>query len=377
MKQWNRKLKHLLFVWRLLNPWFAAVYGLAWLRIAKLCRYGGVRRNLPVLLACLLFFAGYLIFYGIELHLYRRNSKKQVIGELWLSGNRIRLPDKTEFDYQEIRRYQKKGNQIWLFLKGHRFLWLNTEEFTDKNREYLEVMLTQRGILATHFWKIPMLLLIGGITAAGAFHVWQSAQPYVGKLSWALQDLEHRRRVPLTHNNIYRDGLDGIFADIGTKISLPEKLYLENSFNLHFAADGTVLTFYTFVKGYDKEEGIGGTYLISYDRAHGDQIEIYVNEFQEEPDLPPEKDLTPLLEGMRVIPLSDTVAPWEQEIYGILYYGERSWYSTEGIRYIGQDGTITFPDEMTGDVLEGPSISVFCPEDESITPVRYLYQGVL
>ena len=63
-----------------------------------------------------------------------------------------------------------------------------------------------------------------------------------------------------------------------------------------------------------------------------------------------DKDLTPLLEAMRVLPLRETVENWQQEVYGILYYGERSW---------------------------GYSISVFCPENEAKTPVRYLYRGIL
>lgn len=381
MKRWKRKLGRLLFVRRLLSPWFAAVYALVWYRFAKLCRYGGVRRNVPVFLACLLFFAGYLLAYWIELYLYRKNSAGQVIEELWLAGNRVRLPDGTEFDYQEIRWYRKKKHQIWLFLKGHRFLWLDTESFLKKNQEYLEVMLTQSGVFATHFWRLPMAALLGIVTLWGALHVNQSAQPYNGKLSWVLQDFKHTRRVTLVHDNIYEDGLDGILTDIRSEVELPEKLYLINSFNLHFAADGTVLTLDTFVKGYDREKEIGGTYLISYNRSQSRKIEIYVNSWEGPPAEDPEenrvKDLTPLLAGMGVIPLEDTVAEWDQEVYGILYYGERSWYSTEGIRYIGPDGTVTLPDRMGTDAIEGPSISVFCPEDESITPVRYLYHGTL
>lgn len=378
MKLWKRKLRGLLFFRRLLSPWFTVVYGAAWYRLVRLCRFGGIRRNLPILALCALLFVGYLIFFWAELFLYQKKSGRQMMTELWLSGNRVRLPDGTEFDYKEVRWYKKKKDQIYLFLKGHRFVWLDTEDFLRENKEYLEVKLTQRGILATHFWKLPMAFLIAAITIAGGFQIVQSAKPYNGKLSWALERLKHERQVTLTHNNIYEDGLEGIFEDIRKKVPLPETLYLENSFNLHFDADGTVLTLVTFVRGYDSEKGFGGTYLISYNRGRSDKIEIYVNEFQNEPDFDDVEELEPLFKGMQVIPLRDTVEAWDQDTYGILYYGIRNWgYNTTGIRYISADGTITEPFEPLLEEIEGASISVFCPEDESITPVRYIYQGVL
>ena len=91
-----------------------------------------------------------------------------------------------------------------------------------------------------------------------------------------------------------------------------------------------------------------------------------------------DKDLTPLLEAMRVLPLRETVENWQQEVYGILYYGERSWgYSTEGIRYLDADGTVSYPGTYAAEEIKGYSISVFCPENGAKTPVRYLYRGIL
>lgn len=378
MKKWKRKLKSLLFTRRLLSPWFLVFYGLFWYRFCRLCRYGGVRRNLPVLLVCALFFLGYLIFFLVEASLYKRQSRQEIFYELWMKDNQVKLPDETEFDYGEIRWYQKKRNQIWIFLKGHRFVWLNTEDFSDRNREYLELMLTQKGIFATHFWKYPVMLLLVLVTGAGAFHVGQSAMPYNGRLSWLLQDMKDRRRVTLEHDNIYRDGLDGILEDIRTKVDLPEKLCLVNSFNLHFSADGTVESLYTFVQGYDGEGNFVDTYLISYDARKSNRLDIYLHGYGGDTVFDRTKDLEPLFKAMRVIPLKDTVADWDQDTYGILYYGERSWgYNSEGIRYINGEGVVTMPGEFVSGEIEGPSVSVFCPEDESITPVRYLYQGVL
>ena len=179
------------------------------------------------------------------------------------------------------------------------------------------------------------------------------------------------------HNNIYEDGLDGILEDIRGKVDLPEKLCLVNSFNLHFRADGTVETLYTFVKGFDENGNFVDSYLISYDAADSDKITIWLGgaadmEFDQE------KDLEPLLEAMRVLPLKETVENWQEDIYGILYYGERSWgYSTEGIRYLEPDGSVSYPGAYASAEIKGFSVSVFCPENEAVTPVRYLYRGIL
>ena len=119
------------------------------------------------------------------------------------------------------------------------------------------------------------------------------------------------------------------------------------------------------------------SYLISYDAADSDKITIWLGgaadmEFDQE------KDLEPLLEAMRVLPLKETVENWQEDIYGILYYGERSWgYSTEGIRYLEPDGSVSYPGAYASAEIKGFSVSVFCPENEAVMPVRYLYRGIL
>ena len=256
-------------------------------------------------------------------------------------------------------------------------MWLDTEQISEQKREFLEMKLTQRGILATHFWRIPIALILAGVTFLAAAGTAWSAVPFNGKLSWVINELQSSRRVRLVHNNIYEDGLDGILEDIRGKVDLPEKLCLVNSFNLHFRADGTVETLYTFVKGFDENGNFVDSYLISYDAADSDKITIWLGgaadmEFDQE------KDLEPLLEAMRVLPLKETVENWQEDIYGILYYGERSWgYSTEGIRYLEPDGSVSYPGAYASAEIKGFSVSVFCPENEAVTPVRYLYRGIL
>lgn len=381
---WRRKLRGFLWTGRLFCPLFLVVYVTAWGAFVRLCLYGGVRRNLPLLALCMTFFAVYLIVYLVELCMYGKRSLKRIFSQFEIEENRIAAEweeddrkQQAVFELRDVRWYRKKKEQIFLFLKGHRFVWLDTEQISEQKREFLEMKLTQRGILATHFWRIPIALILAGVTFLGAAGTAWSAVPFNGKLSWVINELQSSRRVRLVHNNIYEDGLDGILEDIRGKVDLPEKLCLVNSFNLHFRADGTVETLYTFVKGFDENGNFVDSYLISYDAADSDKITIWLGgaadmEFDQE------KDLEPLLEAMRVLPLKETVENWQEDIYGILYYGERSWgYSTEGIRYLEPDGSVSYPGAYASAEIKGFSVSVFCPENEAVTPVRYLYRGIL
>lgn len=381
---WRRKLRGFLWTGRLFCPLFLVVYVTAWGAFVRLCLYGGVRRNLPLLALCMAFFAVYLIVYLVELCMYGKRSLKRIFSQFEIEENRIAAEweeddrkQQAVFELRDVRWYRKKKEQIFLFLKGHRFVWLDTEQISEQKREFLEMKLTQRGILATHFWRIPIALILAGVTFLGAAGTAWSAVPFNGKLSWVINELQSSRRVRLVHNNIYEDGLDGLLEDIRGKVDLPEKLCLVNSFNLHFRADGTVETLYTFVKGFDENGNFVDSYLISYDAADSDKITIWLGgaadmEFDQE------KDLEPLLEAMRVLPLKETVENWQENIYGILYYGERSWgYSTEGIRYLEPDGSVSYPGAYASAEIKGFSVSVFCPENEAVTPVRYLYRGIL
>ena len=57
-----------------------------------------------------------------------------------------------------------------------------------------------------------------------------------------------------------------------------------------------------------------------------------------------------------------------------LYLGQRDWgYNPEGILYIDREGNIDVPSDMIMEEITGPTVSVFCPQDDTITPVRYLF----
>ena len=58
--------------------------------------------------------------------------------------------------------------------------------------------------------------------------IYRSAQAYEGRLSWYIDEAKHKRSVELVHDNIYSDGIQGLFDDLGEKLELPEELYLSH-----------------------------------------------------------------------------------------------------------------------------------------------------
>ena len=181
------------------------------------------------------------------------------------------------------------------------------------------------------------------------------------------------KSVKISHDNLYEDGIDGILEDLGEVIDFPQYLTLQTSFNLHFSPDGTITSMDTMWYGYDERYTYVDSYLITFDRTKSKKITVYFGGGTGDA-YDPDKDLTVLFDAMRVIPFEDTVAQWDQPEYGILYLGNRDWgYNTEGILYIDRDGDIDVPSDMVSEEIIGPTVSVFCPQDENITPVRYLF----
>ncbi|MCH5342522.1 MAG: LysM peptidoglycan-binding domain-containing protein [Acetatifactor sp.] len=214
------------------------------------------------------------------------------------------------------------------------------------------------------------------MTLLGACAVARSAMPFQGELGNYLYTWREERTVELTHDNVFEDGIDGLLQDIRAKIKLPYTLCLATSFNLHFAPDGTIQTLDTMLYGFDEDGNFVDSYLITYNEKHSSNISIYLHgvggaRYEEE------KDLTPLIEAVSLIPLEQTVQQWQGEnCYGLLYYGMREWSSREGIRILKEDGTESLP-PAEDHYFYGYSISLFCPKNDEPTPIRYLYPDYL
>lgn len=220
-------------------------------------------------------------------------------------------------------------------------------------------------------WPRVAITIIALTTVFYGVKIYHSAINYNGKLSWFLNDLKNKKTVKFEHNDIYKDGVEGILKDISKKISMPEKLYVSNSFSLNFDSTGTITSFDTFLYGKDKKDSLK-SYLITYNKNRSGNITIYLNGYVNA-DYNEDKLIEPLISTMKVIPLKKTISSWNEKQYGILYYGRRSYgYNTSGIVYINAKGDTKVPLNASSEII-GYTVSVFVPGKESkYTPVRYI-----
>ena len=387
------------------TPGCVLFMGISWFHLYSLCRFGRLYKNVPILLFCLLWWIGAII-YGLRLwRAYRRNQNEILFEELTVKDGQMFLAGKSagggnqhSINYagckpeenaegkgtkwestatellseQQIRWFIKGKNTIRFFLKDKRVFTLSLDRLEEETKAFLMLKLSSISFFRKRYWRILAGILLSAMTVLGADAVIKSAMPWQGKLGTYLVLWQDKRTVTLVHDNVYEDGIEGVLEDIRTKIDLPKTLCLSNSFNMHFAPDGKILSLNTMVYGFDEKGNFTDSYLISYASGHSQKITVYLHgvggaSFEEE------KDLSPLIEAVPLIPLEQTVQQWKGEgCYGILYYGMREWRDREGIRILHTDRTESLPPD--GDnYFYGYSISLFCPDNERLTPIRYLY----
>ena len=117
----------------------------------------------------------------------------------------------------------------------------------------------------TFFRIILSIELIVLVTIAGVFgmRIIESGMKYNGKLSWKIDEWTRSKKITLEHNNIYENGIEGIFEDLETKLDLPDELYLVNQFSVKFNYEGNITEIYSFFYGKD-DSGKTRTYLLDY-----------------------------------------------------------------------------------------------------------------
>ena len=230
-----------------------------------------------------------------------------------------------------------------------------------------------------HVSILPWIAFFATIFAASG--IIYTAIPYNGALSWKIDALRHEKKIPLTHTNFFADGVDGIFTDIENELTLPDKLYLTNSFSLSFDADGEITSFDTFLYGKD-EQGADSTYLISYDRQKSDQITVRLSR-NANTTYDEDMQLSPMLTILSLADCQNKVKAWaatyDASSYEILYYGKRSFQTADGIEVLADDNQATqmngalFSLAYEGGELLAYEVSLHIPGmDDTVTPVRYV-----
>ena len=310
MKRYKQVTKRDLVLSMAADLLFILVYWISFYELYTLCRFGRINNNISILFGCMVFFLAWFIILII-----RTVKKPEAALEQSL--------DRSEF-------YSKCKTK----------------------------------------WICVVIIGIVLITCFYGVKIYHSGTKYNGKLAWVLEDLKNKRTVKLEHDNIYKDGIDGIFTDINSKVNMPKKLYISNNFSLKFDSNGKIISFDTYLYGKN-DKGKLQSYLISYDSIKSGNVTVLLNGYVNA-NCSKNKLLEPLIETMKVISLKKTVSRWNEKQYGILYYGKRSFgYNTNGIVYIDSKGNMNLNVNAYSEII-GYIVSVFVPGKESIdTPVRY------
>ena len=80
--------------------------------------------------------------------------------------------------------------------------------------------------LPRYIWILVLcveVILLLATTGYYGKQIVESASPFSGRLSDKIREWTDSRKVKLKHNNIYEDGIEGIFEDLETKIDLLEE----------------------------------------------------------------------------------------------------------------------------------------------------------
>lgn len=293
------------------NPVVLFVYAIGCSKLYLLCQFGGVRRRLPWIAIC------------------------GVVGVIWIIVWTALYFNKKRAGIEGIPvRYQR-----WLLF------------------------------LSLEIW---ILILITGFYGTKIVH---SAKAYNGKLSWKMDEIKSSRKIRLKHNNIYQNGIEGIFEDLKKELKLPDELYIADEFSLKFTKDGTITEIDSFFYGRNSK-GVEHSFQIDYDRHKSDKITVWLNGYVDS-DYADEMKMNPFMELLDMVDIQQELQTWDArdkaEQFGILYKGYRSFPGTQGIVAIDEDGSArALGDEDAAGEDAGYTVSLYVPGDERIIPKRYM-----
>jgi hypothetical protein len=224
---------------------------------------------------------------------------------------------------------------------------------------------------------IAVTIFLGGL-------IIYSAISYNGALAWKLDGWKSQKEVKLEHNNFFADGVNGILGDLNNELDLPDELYISNKFQMTFDENGTIKTIYTFLYGRDKS-GETKTYLIDYDADKSENMSVVTNG-EANANYNEDMRFAPMLRILEKADCTQKVKEWSQagysDIYEILYFGRRSFKTSEGLIYLSGDadgdGIETGENDIyklsSGGEIVGFEVSLHIPDSENVVPVRYIME---
>ena len=220
-------------------------------------------------------------------------------------------------------------------------------------------------------YLIFAVLTILGITIMTGKSFYESTKAGHGKLSYYLYKYKNEKQLKFTDNNIYENGLDGIFVSLEKEFGLPKEMYIASDFLINFKNDGLITAFDGHFYGKN-EKGESESYLISYNEKDSDKMTVYLNSYYEE-TYAEDKQLEPLFNILQRISLEEIGSYYLKEEYRLTYGGIFYRGSIIGHTYcIDESGELspTYPLES------GYTLTLYGESRETTDLLaHYIYEG--
>lgn len=217
------------------------------------------------------------------------------------------------------------------------------------------------------FWCC-LALAIAATVWSGSRIVY-AAIPYHGALSWQIDKWMNHKNILLEHDDLLADGPEGFLTDLDRRMGLPSELYTTNALRITFDGDGSIRTIYASLYGPDRRGTARMSYLIGYDRAGSEKMDVwrdrymgYGASYDEDERLGP---LTVLWHSGAV---AEQLARWRDEdgeadgaVYTLSYAGAQQFATVEGLVLLpgdaDGDGVQSGVDDLS--VLRGGHVTGF------------------
>lgn len=350
------------------------LYCLGWRILYSVAKVGQLKRNVPLFLGISFILLAILINIGITCHVHMRNSFFYNTASIMVDNDELVIDTdeynhKIRYPWNSLTKVKENRKWYFLFFNDKSFFPISKDK-SGELRDYLEAF---RSVRRT-YKKLSILALVL-VTAWGIYYVGTCAVNFNGDLAWKINELKTDKKARLEDMNLYTMKLQGIINILKNKEKTEPNL-MTNSLDIKFKKDGTIISFETYIYGFDNNYNLKSGYLLYYDRSKSTKVTIHKQDWGSKGTTKynSENDLSIVINMLNKIPVKDEVKGWNESTFAIMYKGIRDWgYNLDGIRFIDKNGNIIIP-QIPKVNIKGPTISIYCPgREQTITPHRFVY----
>ncbi len=205
-------------------------------------------------------------------------------------------------------------------------------------------------------------------TAFYGYRIYQTAIPYNGQLAWYIDELKNKRQVPLTEDQFYETGMEGVLSALEEEldVTFKDEIYVSGNFNLSVDESGAISSVYAYLFAPD-EDGSIQSYLISYNAGMDSTMTVWLNG-EVSSDYLEQKRLQPMREMIQAFLESDQFSG-QNLAYSFQYEGyQEEAYSSNW--YLLSDGALTtYPSSNYGMSVSGYMMTVSAQDSTVATVV--------